>query len=80
MLFGDPKRAKRLIATLLICDGVIALACPREDALFWKRGPKFWRSLMGTLADRPNLIRAIGAAEVAVAGGILWTLDKEESD
>jgi uncharacterized protein YjeT (DUF2065 family) len=78
MFLGDPKRAKHFMAMVLIGDGVMALVNPRNDAHAWKRGPRLWRSLMSELADRPNLTRAIGAAQVAA--GVLWALHQERPD
>jgi hypothetical protein len=78
MFLGEPKRAKHFMAMVLIGDGVMALINPRSDAKAWKRGPWLWRTLMGELADRPALTRAIGAAQVI--GGIWWALHEEEAD
>ncbi|HEY5380646.1 MAG TPA: hypothetical protein VIJ65_00190 [Acidobacteriaceae bacterium] len=66
------------MAMVLIGDGVMALINPRSDAKAWRRGPKLWRLLMGELADRPGLTRAIGAAQVV--GGVWWALHQDEAD
>jgi uncharacterized protein YjeT (DUF2065 family) len=78
MLITTPTRAKHFAAMVLIGDGVMALIHPTVDANAWKRGPKPWRNLMRGLAKRPNLTRAIGAAQIAA--GIYWALKQEDSD
>jgi uncharacterized protein YjeT (DUF2065 family) len=78
MLFTNPARAKHFAAMVLIGDGVMALIHPAADATAWKRGPKVWRTLMRGLSKRPNLTRAIGAAQVAA--GVYWALKQEKSD
>ena len=78
MLITTPTRAKHFAAMVLIGDGVMALIHPTLDANAWKRGPKPWRDLMHGLAQRPNLTRAIGAAQIAA--GIYWALKQEASD
>jgi hypothetical protein len=78
MLITTPTRAKHFAAMVLIGDGVMALVHPTLDANAWKRGPKPWRNLMHGLAKRPNLTRAIGAAQII--GGIYWALKQEDTD
>lgn len=78
MFITNPTRAKHFAAMVLIGDGVMALIHPVADAKAWKRGPKPWRNLMQGLSKRPNLTRAIGAAQIL--GGIYWALKQEESD
>jgi len=72
------KRWKHFTAMALIGDGVMAVVCPRSDALAWERGPKSWRRLMRKLQGHPTLTRAIGA--VQIIGGICWVLHHEEED
>ena len=57
---------------ILIGDGVMALIHPSMDAQAWKTGPKVWRNLMHSLAEKPNLTRAIGATQILA--GVLWAL------
>jgi hypothetical protein len=76
MLLLDTSRTKHFAAMMLIGDGVMALIHPEKDARAWKKGPKFWRKAMHELSKRPNLTRAIGAAQIV--GGILWALQQEE--
>jgi hypothetical protein len=63
---------------VLIGDGVMALIHPENDAKAWKHGPQFWQDLMHGLSKRPNLTRAIGAAQVI--GGVWWALKQEGSE
>ncbi len=56
----------------------MAIVHPEKDAKAWKQGPKFWQNLMHGLSKRPNLTRAIGAAQII--GGIWWALKQEDSD
>ena len=78
MFLTNPTRAKHFAAMVLIGDGVMALIRPTADAKAWKQGPKPWRNLMNGLSKRPNLTRAIGAAQII--GGIYWALKQESSD
>jgi len=78
MLITTPTRAKHFAAMVLIGDGVMALIHPTLDAKAWDSGPKPWRDLMHGLAKRPNLTRAIGAAQIAA--GIYWALKQQDSD
>lgn len=57
---------KYLTAMMLIGDGVMALLRPQRDARAWSMGPRSWKSLMAYLSEHPELLRAIGAAEIAV--------------
>jgi hypothetical protein len=72
----DFSRWKHFTAMALIGDGVMGLIHPRHDSRAWQYGPKPWQSLMHSLEERPNLTRAIAAAQVV--GGILWVLHSEE--
>ena len=72
------KRWKHFTAMALIGDGVMAVVCPRHDAMAWERGPKPWRRLMHRLQDKPNLTRAIGAAQIIA--GVWWALNHQRED
>lgn len=61
---------KYMTAMMLIGDGVLAMLRPHRDARTWSMGPQAWKALMGYLSDHPDMLRAIGAAEVA-AGFLL---------
>jgi len=75
----DFNRWKHFTAMAIIGDGVMGIINPRRDVRAWQYGPQPWRNLMQSLEDRPNLTRALSAAQVI--GGILWVLHsgKEES-
>jgi hypothetical protein len=78
MFITSPARAKHFAAMVLIGDGVMAIVHPQKDAHAWKKGPKVWQNLMHQLAERPNLTRVIGAAQIV--GGIWWALHQDEDD
>ena len=75
-MFLTPIRWKHFTAMVLIGDGVMALIHPQKDALAWKGGPDAWKKLMHALHERPNLTRAIGAAQIA--GAVYWALQQEK--
>jgi uncharacterized protein YjeT (DUF2065 family) len=64
-------RWKNLAAMLLIGDGVLAMLRPHRDARTWKMTPAAWKSLMQYLSDHPDMMRAIGAAEVAIGFALI---------
>lgn len=76
----DLSRWKHFTAMAIIGDGIMGLIHPKRDAKAWHYGPEPWKNLMQSLEDRPNLTRAISAAQVV--GGILWVLhsSKQESE
>lgn len=57
---------KNLTAMMLIGDGVLAMLRPHRDARTWEMGPEGWKGLMRYLSDNPDILRAIGIAEVSV--------------
>ncbi|TCJ16013.1 hypothetical protein E0L93_11050 [Rubrobacter taiwanensis] len=57
------RRIKELAAILTIGDGVIAILSPRGHALLWRLGPA--RAPADWFAARPNLLRLIGAVQIA---------------
>jgi hypothetical protein len=63
---------RTLTVMMLIGDGTLALLRPHRNARAWSLGPEPWRDLMQQLCRRPNVLRAIGAAEIAA--GITWVL------
>jgi hypothetical protein len=75
MDFLTPKRMKYIVASFLVGDGVMALLDPQRVAEVWVDGPKPWRQMMRALAKRPDLIRAIGAAEAAFG---VWVALKDD--
>ena len=62
---------KNLTAMLLIGDGVLAIMRPYRNARTWDIGPDSWKALMQYLSDHPDLLRAIGVAEVAVGMALI---------
>jgi len=77
-MFLTPRRWKHFAAMALIGDGVMALVHPQRDAMAWHAGPAPWKALMRGLHDRPNLTRAIGAAQIV--GAVFWALSQEKSE
>lgn len=71
------SRWQHFTAMVLIGDGLLALVRPRRDAKAWKLGPEPWRSLMGFFANKPELTRVVGVAQVAV--GIWWVMQTEKA-
>jgi hypothetical protein len=69
------ERLQHFAAMALIGDGVMALLHPKKDTMAWKKGPKVWNDLMHGLHRRPNLTRAIGAAQLL--GAIWWAFSYE---
>ena len=59
------SQLKYLTAIVLIGDGIIAMPRPHRDAHAWSIGPLVWKDLMQYLSDHPDMLRAIGVAEVA---------------
>ncbi len=70
------RQIKQVAAMAMIGDGVVAMICPRQDAMVWARGPRWWCRTMEWLADHPTLTRLIGAAEAA--GGVLLALSDKK--
>ncbi len=63
------RRIKETFAIVTIGDGLIELISPREHFLLWEVGPESVRKLARYLADYPNYMRIIGAAQIAFG---LW--------
>lgn len=70
------RQMKQVAAMMMIGDGVVAMIAPRQDAMVWARGPRFWRRTMVWLAEHPTATRLIGAAEAA--GGVLLAVCQKE--
>ena len=58
------SQLKYLTAIVLIGDGILATLRPNRDAHAWNIGPQAWKNLMQYLSDHPEMLRAIGVAEV----------------
>jgi hypothetical protein len=56
---------KETFAILTIGDGIIELISPREHSLLWEFGPDSVRNVARFFAENPNLMRLLGAAQVA---------------
>ena len=63
------RRIKETFAIVTIGDGLIELVSPREHFLLWEVGPEGVRKLARYLADNPNYMHIIGAAQIAFG---LW--------
>ena len=63
------RRMKETFAILTIGDGMIELISPREHSLLWEFGPESVRNDARFFADNPNLMRLLGALQVAFG---LW--------
>jgi hypothetical protein len=58
----------------LVGDGVVGFAAPGRHSLLWRFGPKGYAETMAWFAERPGLVRALAAAEVA---GGLWLASRQ---
>ena len=63
------RRMKESLAILTIGDGMIELVSPREHSLLWEFGPDRVRGVARFFAENPNLMRLLGAIQVAFG---LW--------
>jgi len=63
------RRMKETFAILTIGDGMIELISPREHSLLWEFGPDSVRNVARFFAENPNLMRLLGATQVAFG---LW--------
>ncbi len=70
------RRINEVIAMMIIGDGVIALVAPRRHMLLWSFGPEGYKKMMNWFAERPGLIRAVSAAQIA--GALLFALRQYE--
>ncbi len=61
---GWRRRFWETFAVVTIGDGMIELISPREHSLLWEVGPEGSRKVARFFADNPNLMRALGAAQV----------------
>lgn len=62
-------RLLETFAVVAIGDGVIELVSPREHSLLWEVGPEGARKTARFFAENPNLMRLLGASQVAFG---LW--------
>lgn len=59
------RRIKETFAIVTIGDGAIEVIAPREHSLLWDAGPESARKLAHFFAENPNLMRLLGAAQIA---------------
>jgi hypothetical protein len=63
------KRILETLAMAIIGDGVVEVVAPRPHSLLWETGPEAARKTARFFAENPNLMRALGLAEIAFG---LW--------
>jgi hypothetical protein len=59
------RRLKETFAFLIAGDGIIEVTFPTEHSLLWEFGPARVRKVARFFAENPNLMRLLGAAQVA---------------
>jgi hypothetical protein len=59
------RRLKETFAILTVGDGIIELIFPTEHSLLWEFGPARVRRVARFFAENPNLMRLLGASQVA---------------
>lgn len=59
------RRIKETFAIIAIGDGAIELLAPTEHSLLWDAGPESVRRIARFFAENPNLMRLLGAAQIA---------------
>jgi hypothetical protein len=59
------SRLKETFAILTVGDGIIEVIFPSEHSLLWEIGPSRVRRVARLCAENPNLMRLLGAAQVA---------------
>ena len=63
------RRLLETFAVVTIGDGIIELVSPREHSLLWEVGPEGARKTARFFAENPNVMRLLGASQVAFG---LW--------
>ena len=63
------RRLLETFAVVTVGDGIIALVSPSEHSLLWEVGPEGARKTARFFAENPNLMRLLGASQVAFG---LW--------
>jgi hypothetical protein len=61
-------------AILTVGDGIIAVISPTEHSLLWESGPARVRKVVRFFAENPNLMRLLGAAQVAFG---IWLAQRQ---
>ncbi len=66
--------AKESLAMMMIGDGLLALVDPDRHVRLDIKGPAWWRRFLKTFAERPGMMRALGAAELGMG---IWLVEKQ---
>lgn len=64
-----PRQVRETTAMLLIGDGILGLLQPSAHCAVWQVGANSWDTALEWFADRPRLVRACAALEIAAG---LW--------
>ena len=68
------RRLKETLAILTVGDGIIELIFPTKHSLLWEFGPAEVRKVARFCAENPNLMRLIGASQVAFG---IWLAQRQ---
>jgi hypothetical protein len=68
------RRLKETFAILTVGDGIIEVIFPTKHSLLWEVGPARVRRVAGLCAENPNLMRLLGAAQVAFG---IWLAQRQ---
>jgi hypothetical protein len=68
------RRLKETFAILTVGDGIVEVIFPREHSLLWEFGPSRVRKGARFFAENPNLMRLLGAAQVAFG---IWLAQRQ---
>ena len=68
------RRLKETFAILTVGDGIIEVIFPKEHSLLWAFGPSRVRNVARFFAESPNLMRLLGAAQVAFG---IWLAQRQ---
>ena len=71
------RRLKETFAILTVGDGIIELIFPTEHSLLWEFGPARVRKVARFFAENPNLMRLLGAAQVAFG---IWLAQRQHHE
>ena len=68
------RRVKETFAILTVGDGIIEVIFPTEHSLLWEFGPARVRRVARFCAENPNLMRLLGASQVALG---IWLAKRQ---
>jgi hypothetical protein len=71
------RRLKETFAILTVGDGIIEVIFPTEHSLLWEFGPARVRRVARFCAENPNLMRLLGAAQLAFG---IWLAQRQYRD